>query len=65
MIVGSGVDIEEVARIRGVIERHGRRFLERVFTPGEIAYAGGPGPFMFLPEELNTAIQKELANTGR
>lgn len=39
MIVGSGVDLEEVARIRGVIERHGRRFLERVFTPGEIAYA--------------------------
>ena len=39
MIVGSGIDIEEVSRIRGAIERHGRRFIERIFTPGEAAYA--------------------------
>ena len=39
MIVGSGIDIEEVSRIRGAIERHGRRFVERIFTPGEVAYA--------------------------
>lgn len=38
MIVGTGVDLERVDRIRAAIERHGRRFLERVFTPGEIAY---------------------------
>ncbi len=39
MIVGAGIDIEEVSRIRGAIERHGRRFVERIFTPGEVAYA--------------------------
>ncbi len=39
MILGTGVDIIETARIRRAIERHGRRFLERVFTAGEIAYA--------------------------
>ena len=39
MIVGIGVDIEEVERIRGAIERHGERFVRRVFTPGEVAYA--------------------------
>jgi holo-[acyl-carrier protein] synthase len=38
MIVGSGVDLAEVARIRAAIERHGRRFIERIFTPAEIAY---------------------------
>ncbi len=38
MIVGSGVDLCEVDRIRAVIERRGRRFVERVFTPAEIAY---------------------------
>ena len=38
MIVGLGVDIAEVDRIAAAIERHGRRFLERVFTPAEIAY---------------------------
>lgn len=39
MIVGSGVDLCEVARIRDAIGRHGRRFLERVYTEREIAYA--------------------------
>jgi holo-[acyl-carrier protein] synthase len=38
MIVGTGVDIAEVARIRAAIERYGSRFVERVYTPAEIAY---------------------------
>jgi holo-[acyl-carrier protein] synthase len=38
MIVGLGVDITEVDRIEAAIERRGRPFLERVFTPAEIAY---------------------------
>ena len=38
MIVGLGVDISEVDRISAAIERRGRPFLERVFTPAEIAY---------------------------
>jgi holo-[acyl-carrier protein] synthase len=38
MIVGTGVDLAEVARIRAAITRHGRRFIERVYTPSEIAY---------------------------
>ena len=40
MIVGSGVDLCEVDRIRRAIEsNHGRRLVERVYTPLEIAYA--------------------------
>jgi len=38
MIVGTGVDIAEVARIAASIERFGRRFTERIFTPDEIRY---------------------------
>lgn len=38
MIVGIGIDIAEVARIREAIERHGERFLNRIFTEGEIRY---------------------------
>jgi holo-[acyl-carrier protein] synthase len=38
MIVGMGVDIAEVARVRSAIERFGDRFLHRVFTEGEIRY---------------------------
>jgi holo-[acyl-carrier protein] synthase len=38
MIVGTGIDIAEVRRIREAIERHGERFLKRIFTEGEIQY---------------------------
>ena len=38
MIVGVGVDLEEVARVRQAIERHGRRFIERIYSAAEIAY---------------------------
>ena len=38
MIVGLGTDIVEVERIGRMIERHGDSFVNRIFTPGEIAY---------------------------
>ena len=38
MILGTGVDIAEVPRIRESIERFGDRFLRRVFTEGEVRY---------------------------
>jgi holo-[acyl-carrier protein] synthase len=38
MIIGTGVDIAEVPRIRKSIERFGDRFLQRIFTAGEIRY---------------------------
>ena len=39
MILGTGVDLAEVARIRASIERYGERFTKRIFTPTEAAYA--------------------------
>ena len=38
MIVGSGIDIAEVPRIRQSIARFGDRFLHRIYTEGEIRY---------------------------
>lgn len=38
MILGTGIDIAEVERVRAAIERYGPRFVQRVFTPAEIAY---------------------------
>jgi len=38
MIVGTGIDIAEVPRIGQAIERFGERFLQRIFTAGEIRY---------------------------
>lgn len=37
-IVGHGIDIVETARIKHSVEEHGQRFLDRVFTPAELAY---------------------------
>ena len=37
-IIGLGFDATDIPRIRDVFERHGDRFLRRVFTDGEIAY---------------------------
>jgi holo-[acyl-carrier protein] synthase len=39
MILGIGSDITDVRRIAKVIERHGDRFLDRIFTPAERARA--------------------------
>ena len=38
MIVGIGIDLAEVDRIRAAIERHGARFIDRIYTPAETAY---------------------------
>src|SRR5262249_8220923 len=38
MILGTGVDLHEVDRIRAPITRYGARFAQRIYTPGEIAY---------------------------
>ena len=38
MIVGMGVDIAEVGRIQGAIERHGETFLRRIYTEREREY---------------------------
>jgi len=38
VIVGIGIDLAEVCRIREAIERHGQRFIQRIYTEKEIAY---------------------------
>lgn len=38
MVVGTGIDTVEIERVARAIERYGSRFLERVYTAGEIAY---------------------------
>ena len=41
MILGVGSDLIDVRRIERTIERHGERFLDRIFTPLERAKAEG------------------------
>ena len=39
MIAGIGVDMVDIARIQALLDRYGDRFLRRVFTEKESAYA--------------------------
>ncbi len=39
MIVGIGIDLCSVERVRRLVADHGPRFLERTFTEAEVAYA--------------------------
>ncbi|HTS02650.1 MAG TPA: holo-ACP synthase [Thermoanaerobaculia bacterium] len=35
-VAGLGIDVCEIPRVAAALERHGRRFVERLFRPGEI-----------------------------
>lgn len=41
MILRSGVDLIEIERISSALDRHGERFLQRIYTPAELAECGG------------------------
>ena len=36
MILRTGVDLIEISRVEGAISRHGKHFLERIFTSAEL-----------------------------
>ena len=36
MIIGTGNDLIDISRIEKTLERHGERFIERIFTPTEV-----------------------------
>ena len=38
MVLGLGTDLMETKRVQESIDRFGERFLQRIYTPGEIAY---------------------------
>jgi holo-[acyl-carrier protein] synthase len=40
MILRTGVDLIEIARIEEVVARHGKHYLERIFTPAELERSG-------------------------
>ena len=49
VVLGVGTDLVEVARIRSALERHGDRFLHRLYTEEEIVYCQkqrDPHPFL-------------------
>ena len=61
MILGTGIDIIEVARIGASFEKYGDRFVNRILLPDEIAYClqhRQPAPFLAVRFAAKEAISK-------
>jgi holo-[acyl-carrier protein] synthase len=61
MIIGVGIDLIEVERIRRSLEKFGERFLKRILRENEIAYCQGhrfPAPFVAARFAAKEAISK-------
>jgi holo-[acyl-carrier protein] synthase len=61
MILGTGIDIIEVARIASSFEKFGERFVNRILLPDEIAYClmhKNPAPFIAARFAAKEAISK-------
>jgi len=58
--VAVGIDIIEVARVRKVYERHGERFLKRVFTEREVLQCRGKATRLAGRFAAKEAISKAL-----
>jgi holo-[acyl-carrier protein] synthase len=61
MILGTGIDIIEVARIAASFEKFGGRFVKRILHPAEIAYClshRNPAPFLAARFAAKEAISK-------
>jgi holo-[acyl-carrier protein] synthase len=55
-----GTDLIEIDRIAGVLERHGERFLCRVFTPDELAACEGRPASLAARWAAKEAVAKAL-----
>lgn len=60
MKLASGVDLLEIGRLQGVVERYGQRFLRRVFTPLELAEAGENAASLAARFAAKEAVAKAL-----
>ena len=61
MILGTGIDLIEVARIASSFEKFGDRFVNRILLPDEIAYClqhRKPAPFLAARFAAKEAISK-------
>jgi len=56
----TGIDLIEIERIADAIERHGDRFLNRIFTPRELADCGGRAESLAARFAAKEAMAKAL-----
>jgi holo-[acyl-carrier protein] synthase len=60
MILKTGVDIIEIARIQAVLDRRGERFLKRVFSDREILECRGRAEALAIRFAAKEAVSKAL-----
>jgi holo-[acyl-carrier protein] synthase len=60
MILKTGVDIIEIARIQAVLDRRGERFLKRVFSDQEILESRGRAEALAIRFAAKEAVSKAL-----
>ena len=60
MLLSSGLDLIEIKRIQKALERHGDRFLDRIYTKAEIKQARGNAPELAARFAAKEAASKAL-----
>jgi holo-[acyl-carrier-protein] synthase len=67
MIYGVGIDLVKIDRMKEVVKKWGQRFLERVFTAGEISYCyEKKNPYLSLSVRFaaKEALIKAIGSAG-
>jgi holo-[acyl-carrier protein] synthase len=62
-MIYTGIDLIEIPRVAGVLERYPKRFLSKVFTEGEQSYARGRADRLASRFAAKEAVMK-LLGTG-
>lgn len=60
-----GVDAVELHRVEKALERHGQRFLDRIYTPVEVAFCRGRLPELAARFAAKEATMKALGTGAR
>lgn len=60
-----GIDVIEIARVRAALERHGERFLRRVYTEDEVRHCRGRVPELAARFAAKEAVMKALGTGAR
>ena len=56
----TGIDLLEIGRLEGAIQRHGKRLLDRIYTPRELAEAGADLASLAMCFAAKEAVSKAL-----
>jgi holo-[acyl-carrier protein] synthase len=65
MELALGIDVIQISRVRKVLEKHPQRFLQRVYTPEEVAWCRGRVHELAARFAAKEAVMKALGTGAR